>query len=426
MLSLMKRLKDDESGNALMIAGAALPILIGSAGLATDTVQWFLWKRQLQRAADSAAIASVHGKLKGETVANAVARSLVLHNSLGSTPIIGYLTPAAPYATDVNAVRLSLSYSQRLNFSSFFMSAVPTISAHATATVVRSGKYCVVSLEDQAVTGISATGAASVDLGCGMITNSTSMNATVATGQATVSASPIAAVGGIPASARWGSGTVLQPFTLPQDDPFGHVNASVPSGSCPSVQVEPNGSTIGGDGKVTVVNGVTTMTPGCYSNITLKGRVDLNPGTYVLNAGSMTLTSGADIRCNGCTIVFTNSNTASNASIGTLVMDGQAKLDLVAPSGTSDPYKGIIFYQDRRATADNPVTIVGNSFSKLEGALYFPRALLTFSGSSGVDSACLQIVGKRILITGNVAITNSCPFGSGSSAFDGRRVRVVA
>ena len=42
-----------------MIAAACLPLIVGAAGLATDTIQWTMWKRQLQRAADSAAIAGV-------------------------------------------------------------------------------------------------------------------------------------------------------------------------------------------------------------------------------------------------------------------------------------------------------------------------------------------------------------------------------
>ena len=55
MIKAFKKLWNDKRGNALIIAGAALPLLVGSAGLATDTIQWALWKRQLQRAADSAA-----------------------------------------------------------------------------------------------------------------------------------------------------------------------------------------------------------------------------------------------------------------------------------------------------------------------------------------------------------------------------------
>ena len=85
---------------------------------------------------------------------------------------------------------------------------------------------------------MTATGNADVDLGCGMITNSTSLTAAVATGSSDVNASPIAAVGGIPASTHWASGTILQPFTMAQPDPFAAVNppasGTFPSGNCPN------------------------------------------------------------------------------------------------------------------------------------------------------------------------------------------------
>jgi Flp pilus assembly protein TadG len=68
MFKFLKKLLRDRRGNALIIAGAALPLIIGAAGLATDTVQWALWKRQLQRAADSAALAGVYGEAQGNAI----------------------------------------------------------------------------------------------------------------------------------------------------------------------------------------------------------------------------------------------------------------------------------------------------------------------------------------------------------------------
>src|ERR1700760_671317 len=62
MIAFFKRVLKDRRGNTLAIAAAALPMIIGCAGLATDTIQWTLWKRQLQRAADSAAIAGVYDR----------------------------------------------------------------------------------------------------------------------------------------------------------------------------------------------------------------------------------------------------------------------------------------------------------------------------------------------------------------------------
>ena len=63
MRKLFRKLWNDERGNALIIFGASLPMIMGAVGLASDTIQWALWKRELQRAADSAAIAGVYAKV---------------------------------------------------------------------------------------------------------------------------------------------------------------------------------------------------------------------------------------------------------------------------------------------------------------------------------------------------------------------------
>ena len=42
MFKFLKTLWRDRRGNALVIAGASLPLVIGSAGLASDTIQWAL------------------------------------------------------------------------------------------------------------------------------------------------------------------------------------------------------------------------------------------------------------------------------------------------------------------------------------------------------------------------------------------------
>ena len=42
MIKFFRKLWRDRRGNALVIAAAALPLVIGSAGLASDTIQWVL------------------------------------------------------------------------------------------------------------------------------------------------------------------------------------------------------------------------------------------------------------------------------------------------------------------------------------------------------------------------------------------------
>src|SRR5437763_17198486 len=62
MISFFGKLMRSKRGNVLAIAAACMPLFIGAAGLAVDTIQWTMWKRQLQRAADSAAIAGVYNR----------------------------------------------------------------------------------------------------------------------------------------------------------------------------------------------------------------------------------------------------------------------------------------------------------------------------------------------------------------------------
>ena len=56
----LKPLRANKRGNVLLVCAVAMPMPIGSAALAIDTIQLSLWKRQLQRAADSGAIASAY------------------------------------------------------------------------------------------------------------------------------------------------------------------------------------------------------------------------------------------------------------------------------------------------------------------------------------------------------------------------------
>lgn len=435
MISSLARLWRDRRGNTLAIAGAALPLVLGSAGLASDTIQWTLWKRQLQRGADSAAMAGVYAisqdravgtcsDIAGSTYANPVAYDLKKNLRVGITPTCGVTNPPSVggYTADVHAVRVSLAVQKKLSFSGLFMSSPPTITATATATIVPSGKYCVVSLEDQATTGINASGSTSLNLGCGMITNSTSMSAAVATGSAAVTASPIAAVGGIPASNNWGSGTILQPFTLAQEDPF--ANLPIPPYRPSDCKNFPNNNP---HDSLDLSSHPDHQSDDivCYkTDMFVQGDIVLGSAVYVLDSANLRMTNNdASLKCNGCTIILTSQNAASNpGSIGGVTING-GELDLIAPS--TGTYAGVMIYQDRRATLNNNVTINGNNQSYMEGAFYFPRADLNFQGTAGMNTNCLQIVSRRVNFTGNSDISNVCPTGSGAKSFAGKKIRLV-
>lgn len=417
MANFLRRLWNDKRGNALIIAGAALPLLVGSAGLATDTIQWTLWKRQLQRAADSAALAGVYAKVQNnsaQTANQAVTLDLARNDHTGIALLSGYPQVAFPTSTQwTNGVQVDLAIRKRLGFSSLFMPTAPMISTRATAATIATGVYCVVSLIESGATGILATGNGHLDLGCGMITNSTSLTAAIATGSSTVNATPVAAVGNIGDSNNWG-GAELLPFTVKQEDPF--------------ASIEPDTSICDGtQGQLNEGNALAKG-PGCYSSASFNGGpITMTPGTYIIDGGDLTFGNKADVTCHGCTFVLTNRSAGSTATIGDVDMTAQAHVDLSAPTGLTDLYKGIVIYQDRRAQSGSSQVnrINGNSTSVIGGALYFPKQQIQINGTAGLEFTCGQFVAYIVEFSGNGDIENTCTGGYGDKKIMGKHVRLV-
>ncbi|HKR18464.1 pilus assembly protein TadG-related protein [Rhizorhapis sp.] len=416
----------DRKGNAMLIAAFAMPVLVGASGLATDTIQWTLWKRQLQRQADSAALAGAYALAQGANVNNSATAEINRYNlvTLTGSPVIQNAPTTGAFAGDTSAVRVVLSTSQTLPFSSFFLSSPPVITAEATARVVAGGEYCVVSLETTDAVGVEIDGNASVDMGCGIITNSKASNAVSAGGSSQVKATPVAAVGGLQSSSNYVSPTTLLPYTIPQADPF----ADLPT---PDVSTLCNSSN--SNNKLTVGPNITfpvSMPAGgvaCYKGMDLKGTVSLAAGVYVIDGGSFSVGSQATVTGTNVTIILTSKTAANSPStIAKIDINGGANIQLTAPS--TGTYAGVIFYQDERATySGNSDTnkINGNANSILEGAIYVPSQAVEFSGTSGMNTKCLQIVSRKVKFTGNNNITNQCDEDSGADSFTGTRVRLV-
>ena len=401
----IREVLQDNSANAMVVSAFALFAMIGGAGLATDTVQWTLWKRQLQRMADSGAISGAYA-LAGGASANAAATKefgRYSYITLSGTPTVQTPPTAGPHTGDTGAVRVVLTTSRSLPFSSLFMNNTPTITAEATGAVVDFGDYCVRSLEPGTTTGITMQGSAIVNLGCGMHTNSQGSPAVVAGGSSTITASPVGAVGAIPSSNNYASGTLLQPYSLKQPDPYaGLADPVVPNGCSPKINIGSGNGNGNGNGGNNVVN------PGCYRGVDIQGNATFRPGTYIID-GDFKLGAQARVSGDGVTFILTSNNVASSPySVGTLKINGGAEMDFKAP--TSGTYTGILFYQDRRAAdaGGNANIINGNSSSVMEGAIYMPAQEVNFNGTTGFNTTCFYLVSRRVTFSGNSAIDNNC------------------
>lgn len=410
-IPFLNKLAKSEDGNVLILVGLSMPLLIGLAGLGTDTIQWTLMKQQLQRSADSAALNGAYAKAQSENVT--VNANLDLTKTLDGFTGVGITVQNAPttgaYAGNSRAVRVALTYSEALPFSSMFLSNPPTIAVEAVAAVLNNGDYCVISLEDTNTTGVTFSGNSIVDLGCGVASNATGSDAVSAIGATRVSATPIAAVGNVPPSTNYQTGTVLVPYSIPQRDPFASL-------SDPTINIPSPCS----GGRLTVnSNENLTINPGCYTEIDVRGTLTMNPGTYYVRGGNFSTNAQSRITAIGVTIIMTG----DGANVGQVDMNGGARIEMSAP--TSGTYKGVLFFMDRDAPYRENMFNGGVSGSIL-GAIYMPTQLVTLQGNSTFTTDCLQIVSRRVVITGNTRITNDCPVGTAADSFVGTQVRLVA
>lgn len=403
MIASLKRLWHDRRGNALIIVGASLPMLVGAAGLATDTIQWTLSKRELQRAADSAAFAGAYALAMGDTASPAVTKDLDNntnfwrpskvggHNgtSLTAEPTVAFPTPPATYT---NAVRVTISMQKRLGFSSMFMTAAPTITASATAAQVPSDEYCLITLKRRGGAAIKFSGNPVVNLGCGAISDSETNPAVDVGGTYTLNATVVAGVGTLPSSIT--GVTTLRPHQVPMADPFyGQYSTTVPSGmNCTNFQSHTsNGNT-----------NPKTVTAGCFTSFAPNGNTtyNLDPGVYYLQNTDLKLAGQDVINCTGCTFIFTG-DTPGKPDI-----NGTTTVNISAPTDPASPYYKMLFIQAANAATENNVTINGTNNSKFDGTMYFPKGQVTFSGTSGASTKCAMIVAYTAVFTGNTNLQN--------------------
>ena len=119
---LIRKLLRSTSGNVFIMTAILMPVILGSAGLAVDSIQWVLWKRQLQRAADSAALAGAYAASQAkDAVATATADLTRTQELVLTTPATIENPPTSgSFSTNNKAVRVTLQYRKSLPFTGMF------------------------------------------------------------------------------------------------------------------------------------------------------------------------------------------------------------------------------------------------------------------------------------------------------------------
>lgn len=414
MRHFLAALARDTSANILAIGGFGALAMVGGGGLAVDAVSWYLWKRQLQQAVDSGALAGSYALSAGQDATAAAGDDIDKNeNTVITLQAVNTPPTSGAWTSSSTAVEVIATTQRPLPFTSIFMPTPPVIQSRAVAAFVSEGEHCIISLATSGI-GVNVSGTANVLLGCGVGANSESADAIKLEGSSWLAASPLSAVGGIEyGSTNIPNTTNLNPYGLALNDPLasrGLTPPSTPSGcTANAFEVTP---------KQTV-----TLDPGRYCNgLALKGTVTLNPGVYIVDQGELYITSHADITGEGVTFILTGNNTNN---IATANFAGGAEISLRAPTAAENAtWENILIYQDHRGSATRSELVGGSDF-EMEGIVYMPGSTMRFAGNAGQHADCLLMVAHRVILTGTTSFDNNCPSDYDDLDLSGRRMRIV-
>jgi hypothetical protein len=255
--------------------------------------------------------------------------------------------------------------------------------------------HCMLVLDGASDGAFTMTGSSSADfVNCGLTVNSSSPAAAALTGGATLSATTVKIVGGdsLKGGSSINASDGIVTGAAASADPY--AGRTIPSFS---------GCTYN---SFSMSGGTQTISPGVLCNgLSLSGgaQLVLQPGIYIIDRGSFSLTGGTSISGTGVTIILTSS---TGSGYATASVAGGATVNLTAAA--SGATSGMLFFQDRRAPNSGSNLLSGGTGQSLTGALYFPSQQLTYAGGASLNSQCTQIVAWQVRLTGNATFTDNC------------------
>lgn len=392
---------------------------------------WYSDKRDLQTAADAAALSGAFERVRGnpaglqnaaqhEAVRNGFALAMPNTIAVNNPPLAG------SKAGQPTAVEVVLTRPHSVLFSNLFLSGGVTIAARSTAAVATTGEACVLALDRTANRALQNTGSSTVLMdGCVMASNSVAPDAIYLSGSTTVNAYSLWTTGAI---VNGGSGnvTLARPATTHAwdlEDPLATFSPGAtpacPPGGNHETEYKNETKTIG-PGPMVFCGGLKF---GANANITLK------QGQYWVIDGDLTIVSTATVKCEcltpdeGVTLILTR----KTGSVGIVNIEGNANVQLRAPKDPNDPFRGVLIYQDRVAPVNTGGVnkLNGGTTMKLEGSLYFPQQGVEFTGNNSNSKTCTQIIARTVAFTGNSYIDNTACKAAGVEPVTVTQARLV-
>jgi Flp pilus assembly protein TadG len=399
-------LKNSESGNVLMIVALALPVLLGIAGLGIEGSNWFTTRRDMQNAADAAAIAAAtNNSANYLNEARAMTTQYGFTNGSSDTTVTANNAATCPsggtscYSVTITK-NLSLVFAGMVGFTGNTTIGTANAVQISVTSIARKTtiprEYCILTLGNGTTSSqdFRVNGGNSANLsGCNIASN-TSMNCN---GHDT-NADNADAVG-----IANDCGVTRSSGISPVTDAWASKNSNIPSNPCssyPGVNWSTNQTLSGGRN----ICGTLTLTADL--TVSGSGEIIIWNGDLDLNGKNLVSTSGAEV-----TLIFagTNGSTISHTIKDSGGGSSHATLDIAAPDKNSTSvWKGIAIYQATNLTQNTSFTFSGNKPTfDITGLVYTPHADITLSGivnKSTNGHSCFALISQSLTVSGTAQI----------------------
>ena len=419
-------LHNGEKGQTTVVMALFMAtFLFGFVALGIDIQSLFHAKRMAQAAADAAAMAAAEEVSEGTTAEQAAANAMAKLNGFDTTLAKNPATVTLSVPSGGNYSGSS-SYIQAIvskPIPTFFMDvintrfATMTVSARAVSAAGQSSPTCVCLLGTTGTDLNLSNNAKLTPSGCGTTVDSSSSNAITIVGSATLSGLSIGSVstnwdnsGNVNNGGSIATGTkVVEGISTQCSPPL----PTVPTYSAAQCTADPlthygNGGSSYSVGPGSTYSTTQTGSLVCYNSLmvgTNNDKVNLNPGIYVINGGTLHFESG-------------NSNASNTGGNGVffylvgnanLVIDNGANVNLTAPN--SGTYAGALIFQDPADT--QTLSIQGGSNTSFNGAVYAPTAGVTLGNGSGtaIDA---DLVAKTLTMNGGGTLSSTATSNFGT------------
>ncbi len=427
------------SGKVLPFCAVLMPVLCGMVGMVVDTGLLFAAHRQVQNAADAAAMAAALRLQQGassQTAIDDASRFVTNYNNLSSATVTTSIPPTSGSHTNSgsypNCVEVVVSNTVQTAFLKALGISSSTVSARAVAGVVpldtihlQSRDNGLIALSPTTSPGLLVGNGASLNVGGSVVVNapgggydqygqqiSVSAAAVQTNGTGAISAIYLQSAGGASTPANLSDGSGGSPLMTSAR------TISDPLNSLPTLGPW-NDSTIS-DWSTRISPGpitdTRTLNPGVYDDIKIQANanVTFNPGVYVISPTTtnqgLSISGNANVTGNGVMFYLTSSNYPLYNGTGTSDeitsnpwisgwydwLDGTVDLNSgtqTLPSAPDPNYSSLKWAKLNIDVNGGTVNLTGlnNSSSPFNNVLFFQRRRIDSSQAGNMSQATFSM-----------------------------------